>query len=518
MPLQEVVNLHLKMDSSSSNRGIRQYFVSSKKPSEVLKQNDDTDDVVCLTPVEKEEVLKELKKVEENCDKKRSKYKKYTDEDKTEIGKYAYKHGVSAALKHFDKRFSGLKQQTVSDYKRKYGEITKETNSSDVVEIKSKKRGRPSLLPDELMTKTIEIIKSLRLKGAPVSYAVMAAVAKGVVMSHDRTLLVEHGGYLCFSNDWARQILHKVMKDEKKMSSRIATTASLPIDPAILSEVKLDFQRKIKTAQETHNIPDELIINFDQTPLAYKCGSNRTMEFQGTKSVPIVGKGKKEQITGTFTVTKTGVFLPMQLIWKGKTKRSIPKEKVGAKEGLKFPDGFNLAFTKNHWSNEEKAIEHIEKIVVPYVEKVREELNLETNQKALLIFDVFRGQKTQKYLDVLKAYDLVHVFVPANMTSHFQPLDLTINGIAKTFLKDKFGEWYAAQVQKQLGDGSNIYAVEVKLSLSVLKPIHARWLISLYDHLRNQRETIIKGFDKAGISEAISLPELEKEDPFHDLV
>ena len=101
--------------------------------------------------------------------------------------------------------------------------------------------------------------------------------------------------------------------------------------------------------------------------------------------------------------------------------------------------------SKNHWSNEEKAIEHIEKIVVPYVEKVREELNLETNQKALLIFDVFRGQKTQKYLDVLKAYDLVHVFVPANMTSHFQPLDLTINGIAKTFLKDKFGEWYAAQ-------------------------------------------------------------------------
>ena len=96
------------------------------------------------------------------------------------------------------------------------------------------------------------------------------------------------------------------------------------------------------------------------------------MEFQGTKSVPIVGKGKKEQISGTFTITKTGEFLPMQLIWKGKTERFLPIEKVGTKEGLKFPDGFNLAFTKNHWSNEEKAIEHIEKIIVPYVEKVRE--------------------------------------------------------------------------------------------------------------------------------------------------
>ena len=49
------------------------------------------------------------------------------------------------------------------------------------------------------------------------------------------------------------------------------------------------------------------------------------------------------------------------------------------KEGLKFPDGLNFAFTKNHWNNDKKAIKFIEKIIVPYVEKVREELNLETN-------------------------------------------------------------------------------------------------------------------------------------------
>ena len=82
---------------------------------------------------------------------------------------------MSAVIKYFDKKFGVLKQQTVSDYKRKYGEIAKETESGGA-EIKSKKRGRPSLLPEELMSKSIEIIKSLRLKGAPVSYAVMAAV------------------------------------------------------------------------------------------------------------------------------------------------------------------------------------------------------------------------------------------------------------------------------------------------------------------------------------------------------
>ena len=73
---------------------------------------------------------------------------------------------------------------------------------------------------------------------------------------------------------------------------------NLRIDtPAILSEVKLAFQRKIKRVQEEYDIPDDLILNFDQTPLAYICGSNRTMVFQGAHSIPVISKGKKQQKT-----------------------------------------------------------------------------------------------------------------------------------------------------------------------------------------------------------------------------
>ena len=43
------------------------------------------------------------------------------------------------------------------------------------------------------------------------------------------------------------------------MVSRMGNTASMAVDPAILSEIKLDFQRKIKRAQEDYNIPDDLI-------------------------------------------------------------------------------------------------------------------------------------------------------------------------------------------------------------------------------------------------------------------
>ena len=35
------------------------------------------------------------------------------------------------------------------------------------------------------------------------------------------------------------------------------------------------------------------------------------------KSEPLIEKGKSKQITGTFSCTKSGIFLPMQLIYQG---------------------------------------------------------------------------------------------------------------------------------------------------------------------------------------------------------
>ena len=46
--------------------------------------------------------------------------------------------------------------------------------------------------------------------------------------------------------------------------------------------------------------------------------------------------------------------------------------------------------------------------------------------------------------------------------------------------------------------------------------IHARWLVGLYDHLRNCEDTIRKGFEMAGIKQAI-YEDLPAEDPFIDM-
>ena len=41
------------------------------------------------------------------------------------------------------------------------------------------------------------------------------------------------------------------------------------------------------------------------------------------------------------------------------------------------------------------------------------------------------------------------VYVPKNMTDEFQPIDLTVNGPAKAFLKEIFETWYANQVTEK---------------------------------------------------------------------
>ena len=108
------------------------------------------------------------------------------------------------------------------------------------------------------------------------------------------------------------------------------------------------------------------------------------------------------------------------------------------------------------------------------------------------------------------------MYVSNNMTRYFQPLDLTVNAVAKHFLKDKFKLWYANEVKRQVDEGTKVYKIDIPIKLSILKPIHGRWLLGLYDHLRNNKEIIINGFESAGITEAVT-QELPNEDPFADL-
>ena len=115
-----------------------------------------------------------------------------------------------------------------------------------------------------------------------------------------------------------------------------------------------------------HDIPMELVLNLDQTPLSYVSPEKYAFDLKGSKTVPIKGVDDKRKITATFTVTASGSFLPIQLIYSGKTKRSLPK--------FDFPKCFNVTFTPNHCSNYEKCVSLFNKIIFPYLKSKKEEL------------------------------------------------------------------------------------------------------------------------------------------------
>ena len=93
----------------------------------------------------------------------------------------------------------------------------------------------------------------------------------------------------------------------------------------------------------------------------------------------------------------------------------------------------------------------------------------DVSHPALLLLNVFRGQMTDPVLLKLRENSIFLVRVPPNITNLFQPLNLTVNGAAKAFLKRKYTEWYSGEISKALADGIALDDIEVKLKLSVLK-------------------------------------------------
>ena len=100
-----------------------------------------------------------------------------------------------------------------------------------------------------------------------------------------------------------------------------------------------------------------------------------------------------------------------------------------------------MTFTPNHWSNEQKTKEYIEKIILPYVSEKRK-AHGKPNQIALVIFDEFKGQVTDDVFNMLDSNNIQVVKVSPNCIDCLQPMDMSINKPAKDFLRDKFQKWY----------------------------------------------------------------------------
>ena len=86
---------------------------------------------------------------------------------------------------------------------------------------------------------------------------------------------------------------------------------------------------------------------------------------------------------------------------------------------------------------------------------------------------------------ILEANNIYTVRVPANCTDKLQPMDLSVNKPAKEFMRKSKNNWIKMlQISHQW----------TYVRMSIIKPLGAKWLVSLYDYFKTNDSIVLNGF------------------------
>ena len=302
---------------------------------------------------------------------------------------------------------------------------------------------------------------------------------------------MENGGHVNLSKAWAKLLIKRMGFVKRK-----GTTSKSKDTVEDFERRKDDFLEQVRAIVVMEDIIPDLIVNWDQTALSIVPASRWTLEKKGTKRVELIGINDKRQITAVFCGSLSGNFLPLQVIYQGKTPRCHPC--------YQFPLDWHITHTPTHWSTEETMKMYLHKILFPYIDSVRGDNQLDDDHPALAIFKNFPGQVTPSITELLAEHNVHSVQLPPNCTDRLQPMDLSLNKAAKAFLQQKFSEWYSEQVATQLG-GENDQVQPVDLGMVAMKHVGAKWIDEMYSYITDNPHLIVNGFVKAGIPQAIDL-------------
>ena len=141
-------------------------------------------------------------------------------------------------------------------------------SKSEKTELTKLKRGRPLIL-GSIDEKVKNFLLILRRKGGVVNSAVAIAAAQALIQkSSDEHLKCID----LVSSSWTQSLFRRI-----GFFRRMRNTDKPEISDQAVSEAKLLFQHQIVSIVKDDEIPETLVMNFDQTPLNYAPVSNSTL-------------------------------------------------------------------------------------------------------------------------------------------------------------------------------------------------------------------------------------------------
>ena len=288
------------------------------------------------------------------------------------------------------------------------------------------------------------------------------------------------------SESFVRRWLHRQMN----WSVRKATRAAHKLPVNWEDQCEKSALRKAYSIKE-YDIPDRLFINADQTQMIYAPGDKLTWAATGSSQVSVLRAEEKRAFTLMVGVTASGVALPFQAVYSGKSKQSLPSEDSPFYEAA-CDRNIEFVFSGNttYWSTHKAMHQYVNDILVPYIEATKRELGLPDNQKTLWSIDVWAVHRSKEFRDWMHNNhpNIILDYVPGGCTGVGQPCDVGIQRPLKLSAKCSYHEDVVVEYSKQLDDGKETLILSDKLGY--LRNASVRWLVNA--HIAIDDEDLVK--------------------------
>ena len=239
-------------------------------------------------------------------------------------------------------------------------------------------------------------------------------------------------------------------KRRHSISLRTKTTLAQRL-PNDLEEQTLKFHRFVIGARQRCGYSLARIFNMDETPMRFELPSSRTLEFSGSRTVPVESCGaEKRSFTVTLAVAADGKKIPPAVIFKGVR---TPRDPV-------VPDSVRVSFHKKGW------MDKAGKLVVLFcfmkcllrdilastdfyllsISGVKEWIRTclprsPVDERSLLVWDSLRAHLTDSVKEVLPRRKVDVAIIPGCLTPVLQPLDKCLNKPFKDNIRRQYLSW-----------------------------------------------------------------------------
>ena len=261
-------------------------------------------------------------------------------------------------------------------------------------------------------------------------------------------------------------------KRRHSISFRAKTTLAQRL-PDDMEEKVVQFHHFVIAARQRVGYPLSHIINMDETPVRFELPSSRSLEFTGSRTVPVKTCGaEKRSFTVALAVAADGTKFPPKVIFKG----------VRPPRDLAVPNSLRVSFHKKGWMDESGVKEWIRQCLP----------RTRNHEQSLLVWDSFRAHLTDEVKAALKQRKIDVAVIPGGLTPVLQPLDKCLNKPFKDNIRKKYLAWMISGPFEYTPSGKK---------KAPTRNLVLRWVNEAWREI--QAEMVVKSFKTCGISNAL---------------